>query len=91
MSGIPLTFAEVFDLPSTLDLSTAAKALGICRATAYRWIRADAFPCPVLRVGRRYRVPTVLLMVALGIEQVHVLAEGIEMGVDHAQDCEENR
>ncbi|WP_157250970.1 helix-turn-helix domain-containing protein [Nonomuraea typhae] len=87
----PLTFTEAFDLPLTLDLLTAAKALGICRGTAYRLIRADAFPCTVLRIGRHYRISTVLLMEALGLEQIPVQTEHIKSGIGHARDYEEDR
>ncbi|MBA9003025.1 helix-turn-helix domain-containing protein [Thermomonospora cellulosilytica] len=91
MTKTPLTFAEVFGLPLVLDLRTAAKALGICPATAYRLIRSGAFPCTVLRVGHHYRIPTALLMEALGVEEVPVLAEDIESGVVHAQTIEEEQ
>ncbi|MFI0976529.1 helix-turn-helix domain-containing protein [Streptomyces sp. NPDC021093] len=63
-----LSFTEMFDLPVAVDLRTAARALGICSTTAYRLIREDKFPCLVLRVGGRYRIPTTELMRALGIE-----------------------
>ncbi|MEU0691796.1 helix-turn-helix domain-containing protein [Streptomyces uncialis] len=63
-----LSFTEMFDLPVAVDLRTAARALGIGSTTAYRLIREDEFPCPVLRVGGRYRIPTHELMHALGIE-----------------------
>ncbi|WP_181792875.1 helix-turn-helix domain-containing protein [Streptomyces sp. WELS2] len=58
----------MFDLPVAVDLRTAARALGIGSTTAYRLIREHEFPCPVLRIGRRYRIPTTELMRALGIE-----------------------
>ncbi|MEU8932893.1 helix-turn-helix domain-containing protein [Streptomyces sp. NPDC048409] len=63
-----LSFTEMFDLPVSVDLRTAARALGIGPTTAYRLIRDSEFPCPVLRVGRRYAIPTTGLMRALGIE-----------------------
>jgi excisionase family DNA binding protein len=63
-----LSFTEMFDLPVAVDLSTAARALGICSTTAYRLIREDKFPCLVLRIGGRYRIPTTELMRALGIK-----------------------
>ncbi|RLV09823.1 DNA-binding protein [Streptomyces griseocarneus] len=63
-----LSFTEMFDLPVAVDLRTAARALGIGSTTAYRLIRKDEFPCLVLRVGGRYRIPTNELMRALGIE-----------------------
>ncbi|MFD9794374.1 DNA-binding protein [Streptomyces sp. NPDC059070] len=64
-----LSFAEAFDLPLTVDLPTAARALGICSATGYKLIRLGSFPCPVLRVGGQYRIPTAFLLRALGIEE----------------------
>lgn len=64
-----LSFTEVFDLPVAVDLRTAARALGICPATAYKLIHLRSFPCRVLRVGGRYRVPTAELMRVLGIEE----------------------
>jgi hypothetical protein len=73
-SGLPLGFAEALDLPLSVDLRTAARAFGICPATAYRLIRLGAFPCPVLRVGRCYRIPTAFLLRTLGIEERPVYA-----------------
>ena len=43
--------------PSTCSLTEAATVLGISRDLAYRLAAAGDFPCPVLRIGRRYRVP----------------------------------
>ncbi|MFF7449385.1 MULTISPECIES: helix-turn-helix domain-containing protein [unclassified Streptomyces] len=77
-SGSPLGFAEAFDLPLIVDLRTAARAFGICPATAYKLIRLGAFPCPVLRVGGRYRIPTAYLLRTLGIEERPVYAVPLE-------------
>ncbi|MFJ6664246.1 helix-turn-helix domain-containing protein [Streptomyces sp. NPDC091383] len=63
-----VSFTEMFDLPVAVDLRTAARALGIGSTTAYRLIGKDEFPCPILRVGGRYRIPTTELMRALGID-----------------------
>ncbi|MET8828456.1 DNA-binding protein [Streptomyces sp. NPDC004610] len=73
-SGRWLGFAEALDLPLCVDLRTAARAFGICPATASKLIRLNAFPCPVLRVGERYRIPTAGLLRALGIEELPVYA-----------------
>lgn len=91
MSGVPprrdpLTFTEVFDLPVAIDLRTAARALGICTQTAYRLVRRGTFPCPVLRVGGRFRVPTTPLMRALGIEERPLYAVDLEAGLDAGPD-----
>jgi excisionase family DNA binding protein len=63
-----LTRAELFALPVTVDVPTAARALGLGRSTAYELARQGEFPCRVLRVGSSYRVPTADLMRVLGIE-----------------------
>ena len=57
---------ELPALPVTVDLVTAARALGIGRTKAYELTRAGRFPCPVLRHGRTYVVPTAGLLHTLG-------------------------
>ncbi|SDN68654.1 helix-turn-helix domain-containing protein [Actinacidiphila guanduensis] len=74
----PLGFGEVFDLPVSVDLRTAARAFGIHPGTAYRLIRRGTFPCPVLRVGGLYRIPTAHLMRILGIQERPVYAVDLE-------------
>ncbi|WP_409463276.1 DNA-binding protein [Amycolatopsis sp. GA6-003] len=66
--SVPMTVAEVAALPAVVDLMTAARALRIGRATAYALARTGAFPCPVLRAGTGWRVPTVGLLRVLGLE-----------------------
>lgn len=63
-----LTRAEILALPAVVDVTTAAQALGLGRSTAYELARRDEFPCPVLRVGSTYRIPTAGLLRVLGIE-----------------------
>ncbi|MFF9347581.1 DNA-binding protein [Streptomyces sp. NPDC014734] len=77
----PLTFREIFDLPVSVDLRTAARAFGMCMGTAYRLVARDEFPCPTVPVGRRHRVRTVELLAALGIEERPVFADEIADGV----------
>jgi predicted DNA-binding transcriptional regulator AlpA len=60
--------AELLALPVTVDVPTAAWALGLGRSTAYELARCGEFPCRVLRVGRSYRVPTADLLRVLGID-----------------------
>lgn len=50
-----LTRAELLALPVTVDVPTAARALGLGRSTAYELARRDEFPCRVLRIGSSYR------------------------------------
>ncbi|MFB7058335.1 helix-turn-helix domain-containing protein [Streptomyces vinaceus] len=83
-SDTPLTFAEAFGLPLSVDLRTAARAFGMCMGTAYRLVHVDGFPCTVVRVGRKYRVPTADLMRSLGIEEMPVYASDVESGAHWA-------
>lgn len=62
-----MTLAEVAALPAVVDLMTAARALGIKRTTAYALARGGSFPCPVVRVGKAYRVPAAGLLRLLGL------------------------
>jgi len=62
------TLAELLALPLMVDVSTAARALGLSRSTGYELARRDDFPCRVLHVGSSYRVPTAELLRVLGID-----------------------
>jgi excisionase family DNA binding protein len=62
-----MTRAELLALPVTVDVATAARALGLGRSTGYELARRGEFPCRVLRVGGSYRVPTADLLRVLGI------------------------
>jgi hypothetical protein len=66
-----MTRAELLALPVTVDIATAARALGLGRSTCYELARRGAFPCRVLRVGCSYRVPTADLLRVLGIVNEH--------------------
>lgn len=63
-----MTLSELLDLPATLDIPTAGRALGIGRTTAYQLARTDLFPCRVLKIGGTYRVPTTDLITLLGMD-----------------------
>jgi hypothetical protein len=65
--GSVMSLDEIALLPTVVDLMAAARALGIGRTTAYQLARADEFPCPVVRVGSSYRVPTAGLLGLLGL------------------------
>ncbi|MCX5386268.1 helix-turn-helix domain-containing protein [Streptomyces sp. NBC_00083] len=80
-AGAALTFREIFNLPVSVDLGTAARAFGMCRNTAYRLVAQGTFPCRVVRVGRRHRVLTVELLSALGVEERPVFADEVADGV----------
>lgn len=62
-----LTVAELSALPAVTDLVTAGRALGLGRTKAYQLARNGEFPCPVIRVGKTYLVPTAGLLTLLGV------------------------
>lgn len=84
-SGTWMSFGEAFELPLVVDLRTAARALGLCPATAYKLIYQGGFPCPVLRLGQQYRIPTADLLRALGIEERPIYSADLQVGVDFAE------
>lgn len=62
-----LTLAELSALPAVTDLVTAGRALGLGRTKAYQLARNGEFPCPVIRAGKTYLVPTAGLLTLLGV------------------------
>jgi excisionase family DNA binding protein len=56
----------VRQLGLTTDVATAGAILGIGRGKAYELAKSGEFPVTVLRVGRRYLVPTSALLALLG-------------------------
>lgn len=60
MTASAMSRDELLGLPPTVDIETAARALGIGRTAAYRLARTGEFPCAVLQVspGSPYRVLT---------------------------------
>ncbi|MER7278012.1 DNA-binding protein [Dactylosporangium sp. NPDC000244] len=63
------TIDAVRKLPATVDIETAGAVLGIGRSKSYELAKAGDFPVRVLRIGRRYLVPTNLLLKLLGVDQ----------------------
>jgi hypothetical protein len=57
-----LTLREVRKLPATVDVGTAASALGIGRSTLYEAIRLGESPVKVIEVRRRVVVLTADLL-----------------------------
>jgi hypothetical protein len=55
------------DLPASVSLLDAARALGIGRTSAYNLARQGQFPCPLIKVGALYRVPTAGLLRLLAL------------------------
>ena len=64
----PMTARELMNLPVSVDIVTAGRAFGLGRTKAHELARTGEFPCQVLRVGERYRVPRHSLLQALGID-----------------------
>jgi hypothetical protein len=58
-----------------VDLVTAGQALGVGHTKSYELARTGRFPCPVLRVGRSYVVPTAGLLTLLGLDCPQLLTE----------------
>jgi hypothetical protein len=63
---MPVTIAQL-RATTSVDLMTAALALGLGRTKAYDLARRDEFPCRVIRIGEIYRVPTAGLLELLGV------------------------
>ncbi len=62
-----MTREELLDLPVSIDVETAGRALGMGRTRAYQAAKAGEFPIPVLKLGRSYRVVTADLWRLLGV------------------------
>ncbi|WP_432502587.1 DNA-binding protein [Kineococcus arenarius] len=58
---------EIRELPPVVDVPTAAKVLGIGRTAAYERIRTNAWPTPVVRLGKLIRVPSAPLLELVGV------------------------
>jgi Helix-turn-helix domain len=63
-----LSRAELLALPAVVDVTTAARGLGLGRYTAYDLARRGEFPCRILHIGSSYRVPTAELLRVLGLD-----------------------
>ncbi len=62
------TVQAVRDLGITTEVETAGSVLGIGRSKAYEMAKADEFPVPLVRIGRRYVVPVAAILRLLGAE-----------------------
>ena len=59
---------ELLALPATVNVVTAARALGIGPNKAYALINCGEFPVKTLTLGSTVRVPTAALWQVLGVE-----------------------
>ncbi|MGH3248191.1 MAG: helix-turn-helix domain-containing protein [Trebonia sp.] len=56
------TLAEIKTWPPTVDVPTAALALGVSRSTLYEAVRSGRCPVEFVMVGRRTRILTAALV-----------------------------
>jgi hypothetical protein len=61
------TIEAVRGLGATVDVETAGAILGIGRSKSYELAKANEFPVRIIRIGRRYLVPTAAILELLGI------------------------
>jgi excisionase family DNA binding protein len=75
--------------PTTVSVEEAGALLGVSRTTAYRLAACGEFPVPVIRIGRKLRIPTALLANALGLRPDDVIElaslRGTAIGRDAAK------
>jgi hypothetical protein len=62
------TIDAVRGLGATVDVETAGAILGIGRSKSYELAKAGEFPVRIIRIGRRYLVPTPAILNLLGID-----------------------
>lgn len=62
-----MTREQLLALPTTVNVTTAARALGIGAHKAYNLIKNGSFPVPTLLLGGTVRVPTAALWHVLGV------------------------
>jgi hypothetical protein len=66
--GRAWTVQAVKALGVTTDVETAGAILGVGRTKAYELAKSGEFPVKIIRVGRRYLVPTPALLQLLGAQ-----------------------
>jgi excisionase family DNA binding protein len=70
---------------TTVSVQEAAALLGISRTTAYRLAACGEFPVPVIKVGRKLRIPTALLANILGLQPDGVIEFTVLSGRSNGQ------
>lgn len=79
-----MSMSELLALPVAVDLRTAARALGITANRAYELVRTGAFPCPVKRYGREWRVSRASIFRELDLDPLVVSRRGDAVGSNTA-------
>jgi hypothetical protein len=67
---VEMSEQELRSLPVSVDLETAARAFGLGRTRAFELAKSGQFPCKVLKVGIKYRVPRRAILEALGETEI---------------------
>ncbi|WJV48860.1 DNA-binding protein [Streptomyces flavofungini] len=62
-----MTLEELLALPPTVNVVTAARALGIGTHKAYDLIKEGSFPVQPLTLGHTVKIPTAALWKVLGV------------------------
>jgi hypothetical protein len=75
-----MTHDELLALPVSVDVETAGRAFGMGYTKAKELARAGKFPCRILKVGAKYRVPRSALFEALGIDPAAPVPVGAAPG-----------
>ena len=70
---------DVTGLPAVIDVETAGRLLGLGRSAAYQLVKDGAWPTPVLRLGRRWRVLTGPLLALLGVDGLEPSGAGVTL------------
>jgi predicted DNA-binding transcriptional regulator AlpA len=70
-----MSMEELLSLPATVNVTTAARALGIGRDKAYQLIKSGDFPVRTLPLGSTVRVSTVALWKFLGVGRPEAVQE----------------
>lgn len=63
-----LTVGEIQSLPTTLDVDAVAEIWGCSTWAVYEMERKGASPVKALRLGRKMRWPTLLVLRSVGVE-----------------------
>lgn len=63
-----MSHEELLALPVSVDLETAGRAFGMGRTKAQELAKKGNFPCRVIPVGAKFRVPRTAIFEALGFD-----------------------
>ena len=58
MIGDTMAREDLRLLPPVLDVTSAARVLGMGKSTAYDLIKSGQWPTPILHLGKMIRIPT---------------------------------